>query len=39
MEAQAIKEREAQVFCYGYLGLIDRKVASVSWSSLLEGSP
>lgn len=39
MEAQAIKEREARVFCYGYLGLTDRRVASASWSSLLEGSP
>ena len=38
IEIQEVKKREVSVFCQCYLGLLDGRVASASWSPFFEGS-
>lgn len=38
IEIQEVKEGEVSVFCQCCLGLLDRRVASASWSPFFEGS-
>lgn len=36
IEIQEVKERDISVFCQCYLGLLDGRVASASWSPFFE---